>query len=160
MCSDRRVIKSLSVLKWCINQRGADSRIEPRQECLEQSREGRIRAWGWFKVGIGVGDILEGESTKPVWWPPGRSHLRMEAETGARPVRVRTARIAGNRNQEECVERLFLVLPLTAQLYQQLDFRLLVSRTVRIHFYCFKASICGTSLRSSGKLPQLAWNML
>ena len=63
-----------------------------------------------------------------------------------RSVRVRTARIAGNRNQEESVEQLFLVLPLTARLYQQLDFRLLVSRTVRIHFYCFKLSICGTSL--------------
>lgn len=38
---------------------------------------------------------------------PGGSHLRMEAETGATGLtRVRTARIAGNRNQEECVEQL------------------------------------------------------
>ena len=115
--------------------------------------------WWWTHV-LTEETQRHAEGGTMVWWPPGRSHLRMEAETGARPVRVRTARIAGNRNQEECVERLFLVLPLTARLYQQLDFRLLVSRTVRIHFYCFKASICGTSLRSSGKLPQLAWNML
>lgn len=121
--------------------------------------------------------------TRPRWWLVCTRPYRRDAETrrgrddgvmtpgeeppedggrdwSRRSVRVRTARIAGNRNQEECVEQLFLVLSITARLYQQLDFRLLVSRTGRIRFCCFKPSVCGTSLRSPGKLPQLALNML
>lgn len=40
--------------------------METRQEFLEQSREGRVRAEDDLRLGIVVGDILKGESTRPV----------------------------------------------------------------------------------------------